>query len=385
MNLQSFRSFPRTAKIPIIRFISSMPSSTDAIRLISGRPRVLATADLSPEGIASLREISELKLLGWAAGEWFCDRKQLMNAIANAEVVIAGYERFDEELLAAAPRLRAILSVRSAPQANIDMAAATARGIAILHTVGRTDHGVAEFTVALALGLTRKLIPAAAWIRSRSSDFDAGEDFYRGTVWGRGASSPQLAFTGIELHGRTLGIVGFGAIGRVVAEKFSGFGMSVIAHDPYVDGAELKNLRVEPVSLDELLARAAIVTLHARLSTQTRGMIGADQLDRMGRGAYLINTGRAGLIDTGALLQALDREQIAGAALDVFDTEPPSARDPLVTHPRVIPTPHIAAWTEEMRVRHTRSIVQNLQRLLAGKPSNLSNPEVLAMAGRSVP
>ncbi|WP_258597697.1 NAD(P)-dependent oxidoreductase [Mesorhizobium sp. AR07] len=361
-----------------------MPSSADAIGLISGRPRVLATADLSPEGIAALREISELTLLGWAAGEWFCNRKALIDAIADAEVVIAGYERFDEELLAAAPQLRAILSVRSAPEANIDVAAATARGIAVLHTVGRTDHGVAEFTVALALGLARHLIPAGAWIRSRSPDFDAGEDFYRGTVWGRGAGSPQLAFTGIELHGRTLGIVGFGAIGRVVAEKFSGFGMRIIAHDPYVDSAELETLGVEPVSLDELLARSGIVTLHARLSTQTRGMIGADQLDRMGPGAYLINTGRAGLIDTAALMRALDREQIAGAALDVFDTEPPSARDPLVTHPRVLATPHIAAWTEEMRVRHTRSIVQNLQQLLAGKPGNLSNPGALTMAGRTV-
>ncbi|RWM28727.1 MAG: hypothetical protein EOR75_32910 [Mesorhizobium sp.] len=133
------------------------------------------------------------------------------------------------------------------------------------------------------------------------------------------------------------------------------------------------------------MARSAIVTLHARLSTQTRCMIGANELDRMGRGAYLINTGRAGLIDTGALLRALDREQIAGAALDVFDTEPPSAGDPLVTRPRLLATPHIAAWTEEMRVRHTRSIVQNLQRLLAGKPGNLSNPEVLTRAGRTVP
>ncbi|WP_292537198.1 NAD(P)-dependent oxidoreductase [Mesorhizobium sp.] len=345
----------------------------------------MATADLSPEGIAWLREISELKLLGWAAGEWFCDREQLIDAIADAEVVIAGYECFDEELLAAAPQLRAILSVRSAPQANIDVRAATARGIAVLHTVGRTDHGVAEFTVALALGLARHLIPAGAWIRSRSPDFDPGEDFYRGTVWGRGALSPQLAFTGIELRGRTLGIVGFGAIGRVVAEKFSGFGMSIIVHDPYVDSAELRMLGVEPVSLHELLSRSTVVTLHARLNTQTRGMIGEDELNRMRRGAYLINTGRAGLIDTDALLRALDREQIAGVALDVFDMEPPSVRDPLISHPRVLATPHIAAWTEEMRVRHTRSIVQNLQRLLAGKPGNLSNPEVLTMGGRTVP
>lgn len=361
-----------------------MRSSAAAIRLISGRPRVLATADLSPEGIASLRQISELELLGWAAGEWFCDRRPLLDAISNAEVVIAGYERFDEELMAAAPQLRAILSVRSAPQANIDVAAATARGIAVLHTVGRTDHGVAEFTVALALGLTRHLIPACAWIRSRSPDFDAGEDFYRGTVWGRGAGSPQLAFTGIELHGRTLGIVGFGAIGRVVAEKFSGFGMQVLVHDPYVDCTELKSLGVKPVSLDELLTRSAIVTLHARLSSQTRGMIGEKQLERMGRDAYLINTGRAGLVDTEALLRALDREKIAGAALDVFDTEPPSAMDPLVCHQRVLATPHLAAWTEEMRVRHTDEIVKNLRRLMSGKPENLSNPEVLAMAERTL-
>ncbi len=365
--------------------MSSMHSSTAAIKLVHRRPRVLATADLSPEGIACLREMSELKLVGWAAGDWFCDRKQLMDAIADAEVVLAGYECFDEELLAAAPHLRAILSVRSAPQANIDVAAATARGIAVFHTVGRTDHGVAEFTVALALALIRHLVPASAWIRSRSPNFDPGEDFYRGTVWGRGADSPQLAFTGIELHGRTLGIIGFGAIGRIVAEKFSGFGMRIVVHDPYVDSGELKTLGVEPVSLDELLARSAIVTLHARLSTQTRGMIGANELDRMGHGAYLINTGRAGLIDTDALLRALDRGQIAGAALDVFDTEPPSATDPLVAHQRVLATPHLAAWTEEMRVRHTRSIVQNLQRLLGGKAEHLSNPEVLTMAERTLP
>ncbi|MGX9182186.1 NAD(P)-dependent oxidoreductase [Mesorhizobium sp. BHbdii] len=362
-----------------------MPSSADLIRSISGRPRIVATADLSAEGIDSLREMSELRLLGWAAGEWFSDRNQLREEIADAEILIAGYERIDEAVLAAAPKLRVILSVRSAPEANVDVAAATARGIAVLHTVGRTDHGVAEFTVALALGLARHLIPASTWISSRPPEFDAGEAFHRDTVWGCGASSPQLAFTGIELHARTLGIIGFGAIGRVVAEKFSGFGMSIVAHDPFVDPDELRTLAVEPVTLDQLLARSAFVTLHARLSTHTRGMISAEKLDLMARDAYLINTGRAGLIDTPALLRALDREQIAGAALDVFDTEPPSPRDPLVAHPRVLATPHIAAWTEEMRVRHTRCIVQNLRDLLAGKPTNLSNPEVLMTTARAEP
>jgi D-3-phosphoglycerate dehydrogenase len=359
-----------------------MCSMTDLMALqqvLRSRPRIVATADLTPEGIEALERIGPVTCLGWAAGEWFVEPERLSAALADAQVLIAGYEQIDRQVLNVAPNLRIIASVRGAPAANIDIEAATERGIPVLHTVARTDHGVAEFTLALALALTRHLVPAAGWITGRPTDFDAGEEPYRSTVWGHAATSPQLAFTGYELHGRRLGIVGFGGIGRVVAQKFSGLGMQILVHDPFLAPDVIAAAGAVPVTLDELLPQSAIVTLHARLSASTRGMIGAHELRLMQPSSYLINTGRAGLIDPDALLAALDSGQIAGAALDVFDSEPPSANDRLAAHPKVLATPHLAAWTVEMQQRHTASIVGNLERLRdGGVQINITNPEVLS-------
>lgn len=346
--------------------------------LLRSRPRIVTTADLTPQGIQALEEIGPTTCLGWAAGEWFVEPDRLREAVRHAQVLIAGYEQIDRALLAAAPELRIIASVRGAPGANVDVAAATERGIVVLHTVARTDHGVAEFTLALALALTRHLVPAAGWITGRPADFDPGDEPYRGTVWGHAGTSPQLAFTGYELHGRSLGIVGFGSIGRVVAQKFAGLGMQILVHDPFLAPEVIEAAGAVPGTLETLLAQSAIVTLHARLSANTKGMIGARELRLMQPTSYLINTGRAGLIDPDALIDALDSDQIAGAALDVFDSEPPASNDRLAAHPKVLATPHLAAWTAEMQQRHTASIVGNLERLRDGSAGiNITNPEVL--------
>jgi len=348
-------------------------------QLLRSRPRIVSTADMTPEGVQAVERIGPTKRLGWAAGEWFVEPERLREAIADAQVLIAGYEQIDRQLLNAAPDLRIIASVRGAPGANIDVVTASERGIAVLHTVARTDHGVAEFTLALALALARQLVPAAGWITGRSASFDPGDEPYRGTVWGRAATSPQLAFTGYELHGRSLGIVGFGGIGRAVAQKFAGLGMRILVNDPFLPPAVIAAAGAVPVALDELLSQSAIVTLHARLSPGTRGMIGARELGLMQPSSYLINTGRAGLVDPGALLAALDRGGIAGAALDVFDNEPPAANDRLAAHPKVLATPHLAAWTVEMQQRHTASIVGSLERLRDGEAEiNITNPEVFS-------
>lgn len=357
-----------------------MPSLASLAGLLNSRPRIVTTADMSSEGLAALERIGPTRPLGWAAGEWFVEPPRLRAAVADAQVLVAGYEPIGAELIAAAPRLAVIASVRGAPGANVDVAAATAHGIAVLHTVGRTDHGVAEFTVAVALAMARRLVPATSWMTGRPAGFDPGPPAYRGTVWGNAQTSPQLAFTGFELNGRTLGIVGFGAIGRVVAQKFAGFGMRLLAHDPYVDPREMRNAGVEPAPLDQLLEQSTFVTLHARLGVSTRHLIGAPQFRLMPAGSYLINSGRAGLVDGDALLDALDSGQLSGAALDVFDTEPPDADDRLAAHPRVLATPHLAAWTIEMQQRHTASIIDSLERLRRGEPANLTNPEVLATA-----
>lgn len=346
-------------------------------QLLRSRPRIVATADLTPEGIAALEDIGPLQRLGWAAGEWFADRAALAAALADAELLVAGYESIDAELLAAAPRLRLIASVRSAPQANVDLAAATARGIAVLSTTGRTDHAVAEFTVAVALAMARHLVPATSWMTARPAGFDPGEPFYRGTVWGVGAAAPQLRFTGFELHRRTLGLVGFGAIGRMTAQKFAGFGMRILACDPHVPAAVIESHGAVPATFEALLAQADIVSLHARLTPETRGLIDAAALARMKPGALLINTGRAGLVDRAALLAALDTGHVAAAALDVFDAEPPAPDDALVAHPRALATPHVAAWTVELCRNHTNAILDNLRRIAAGEAgATIANPEV---------
>lgn len=347
--------------------------------VLRARPDLLITADFNETELARLRELGTVRLLGWAAGEWFASAGDLKRALESVDVLVAGYEPVTAELMDASPRLRLIASIRSEPRANVDVDAATGRGIPVLHTVGRTNHSVAEFTVAALLAMTRSIVPAVTWMRERPEGFELAEPFYRETVWGGPGHAPQLRFTGIELHGRTIGLVGLGSIGRAVVQKLSGFGMRVLAHDPYVSDSAIEDLGVEPVTLDALLARSDAISLHARLTPASRGLIGVDQLARMKPGAWLINTARSGLIDRTALIDALDSGRLRGAALDVFDREPPDPDDPLVRHPLVLPTPHIAAWTAEVTDHHSRSLVDELMRIAAGSaPVQIANPEVLS-------
>ena len=347
--------------------------------LLGRHPRLLVTADFSAEGVEALRALGPVRLLGWAAGAWFADAEELRAAAQAADVIVVGYEPVTADLLDAAPGVRLIASIRSDPRANVDVEAATARGIPVLHTVGRTDRGVAEFTLATMLALVRNLVPAVAWMRHRPTDFVPSAPFYRGTVWGEAGHAPQLRFAGIELAGRTLGLIGLGSIGRAVVRLASGFSMRLVAHDPYVSPAAVAGLGVELVSLRQMLAEADVVTLHARLTPSSRGLLGAAEFGLMKPGAYLVNTARAGLVDRVALLDALATGRLAGAALDVFDQEPPAPDDPLVDDPRVLPTPHLAAWTRELTEHHSRSLVDELARIAAGQaPRQVANPEVFA-------
>lgn len=354
-----------------------MTKLSDLAHLLRSQPTIVASADLSDGAKVALRELGSLRLIGWSDGLWFATREQLEAALESAEILLAGYEPISADLMDRAPRLRLIASIRAAPQANIDVTAATQRGIPVLHTVGRTDHAVAEFTVALILMMTRRMIPATAWMRNRPSDFQAGNPIYRDTVWGKAPHSPQINFTGIELAGRTLGIIGLGSIGRVVIQKMRGFDMKVLVTDPHIDASLIRAEGALPVSMEELLRSADIVSLHARLTPESRGLIGSKEFAMMKAGAYLVNTARAGLIDRTSLERALATEQLAGVALDVFDEEPPLPDDPLVVHPRVVATPHLAAWTLELTEHHSESLLAELKRIAAGgRPQQVVNPEV---------
>ena len=236
----------------------------------------------------------------------------------------------------------------------IDVAAATRHGIVIAYTPGVLDEAVADFTFALLFAIARRI--------------HVGHDNLRHGSW-RGD-------WGHDVFGKTLGILGCGRIGQAVARRAAGFGMKLIACDPAPSPAA-KALGATFVSLDELFATSDFVSLHAALTPETRGIVGAAQLRRMKKSAYLINAGRGALVDEAALVDALREGVIAGAALDTFVTEPLPADHALRTCPNLLLTPHIASFTRETGQRVSDIGAEALLDLMAGRrPQFVVNPEV---------
>lgn len=241
---------------------------------------------------------------------------------------------------------------------NIDVAAATARGVAVVHTPDAPTESTAEHAIALLLALAKRVREADAGLR------------------GRGWHSRQ-PLIGVEVAGKILGLVGLGRIGGRVAQVARALNMRVLVYDPYVSGGRAATLGVELVeSLADLLAKADFVSLHAPLTPETHALIDAEALAQMKPSAYLINCARGPVVDEAALVQALSSGAIAGAGLDVFAQEPTDA-NPLFDLPNVVVTPHIAAYTEDgVRRMGMGAVAQVLQVLEGRRPLNLVNPEI---------
>jgi D-3-phosphoglycerate dehydrogenase len=247
-------------------------------------------------------------------------------AVADADaLIVRSATRADAALIAAAPRLRVIARAGTGVD-NIDLDAASARGILVLNAPGANSVSVAEHALALMLALARSVAAADAAMK-------AGR-------W------EKKSLMGAELRGKTLGIVGLGRIGQEVASRASAFGMDVVAHDPFIAANVADDLGVELLSLDDLCARSDYITLHVPATAATRHLFDAARFARCRRGVRMINTARGELIDESALADAIESGQVGGAGLDVFEVEPP--RSPRLTgSPRVVATPHIAASTSE--------------------------------------
>jgi D-3-phosphoglycerate dehydrogenase / 2-oxoglutarate reductase len=252
--------------------------------------------------------------------------------------------------------LRAIASTRGDPN-NVDIAGATNAGIPVLHTPGRNADAVAEMAIALLFAATRHVLTADADVRT-------GQVFRDGTI-------PYQRFRAAEIAGRTAGLVGLGAVARALRWRLSGLGVNVIAHDPYNDEARH--------SLDELLAEADIVSLHAPVTDDTVGMIGAEQFAAMRDGVVFLNTARAQLHDIDALVDALRSGKVAAAGLDHFAGEWLPTDHPLAGMPNVVLTPHIGGATWNTEARQAQMVADGLEALLSGRtPTNIVNPEVLS-------
>lgn len=279
---------------------------------------------------------------------------------ADGELLAGLFVPVSSKLIDAMPGLR-IVGVSRAGVENVNVEAATKRGVAVFHVMGRNAHAVSDFAVGMMLAEARNIARAHHAIKTGQ---------WRKTF----ANSDTVP----ELGGRTVGLVGFGYIGSLVARKLSGFNVRVLAFDPYADETQLRAQGVEPASLETVMAESDFVSLHARLSEENCGMIGQRQLAAMKPTAVLINTARAGLIDEAALAAALAEGRIAGAALDVFSTEPIPADSPFLQLDNVTLTTHIAGTTADALGNSPGLLMADIAKLLDGEtPSFLVNPEVL--------
>ncbi len=324
---------------------------------MTSRPYVFATRELPGAPWELVRAVAELRV--WE-GEDAPPRGVLLAEAGRAEgLIVAFVDRVDAELLGAAPRLR-VVSTCSVGVDHVDLAAASARGIAVGHTPGVLTEATADLAFALLLAAARR-IPEA-------------DRFVRAERWLK-AWEPSLLL-GKELAGATLGVVGLGAIGEAVARRAQGFGMRVLGWTRSGRGAP----GVTAVGdLGELLAAADFVSVHVARTPQTLGLLGAREIASMKRGAILVNTARGGIVDEEAVCAALASGQLSAAAFDVFETEPLPASSPLLAAPNLVLAPHLGSATYATRARMSELCVKNLLAGLRGeKMPRCANTEQLA-------
>jgi D-3-phosphoglycerate dehydrogenase len=316
--------------------------------------KVFVADKLAPEGVAALKQYPELEI-DFSPG---LEVDAALAHIADADAVIVRSEtKIKGKLLEAAHKLR-VVGRAGIGVDNIDLEASTERGIVVLNTPDANATTTAELAIAHLFSLSRALPEADASVRS-------GE-------WARSR------FMGSEVTGKTLGIIGFGTIGRLVAERARGLRMRVLGFDPFVTPETFAQHGVEPMTLETLLPQADYVTLHCPMTEDTRNLLDATRLRTMKKGARLINCARGGLVDEAALLEVVSSGHLAGAALDVFDKEPPGA-SPLFGDKRIQFTPHLGASTQEAQTAVGVEIAHQIAAfLLQGEVRNAVNLKSIA-------
>ena len=324
--------------------------------------KALILAPFDQSVLARLRQSVEVIYECWmdthrllSAGE-FIDRIQEQ----DIEIVVVEADFIFREVFEKGEKLKLIAACRG-NVTQVDIDAATEHGVLVVNTPARNATAVAELTVGLMLALIRK-VPAAHQMVSTGKWVDP--------------TACYSSFRGTELTGKTIGIVGFGAIGQQVAKMLSAFETSILVYDPYINPEAMKKLGTLPQELDDLIKQSDIITLHCPVLTDTVGLMNAQRIALMKPTSYLVNTAGAAIVDQDAVVKCLKEGHIAGAAFDVYETWPVQPDNPLLKLDNVILTPHMGGATDETILRYSRMIAEDIERFIRGeRPKNLLNPQ----------
>jgi len=302
--------------------------------------KILLTDGLEENGQAILRECAEVANRGGISAD------ELLQIIGDYDaLIVRGRTKVTPAVLAAGARLK-VVGRAGVGVDNIDLQAAGEKKVTVVNSPIATTLAVAELTFGLMLAVVREIPRADAAMKNNQ--------------W------LKKELEGVELFGKTLGVIGYGRIGAEVAKRATAFGMQIVAYDPLISAETIRERGAEPVSLDDLFARADLITLHIPLTAETRGMLNQAAFEKMKKGVRIVCAARGGVIDETALLAALESGKVAAAGLDVFANEPPGLT-PLVNHPRVVATPHIGAQTVEAQQRAAADIASEVLAALEGR------------------
>ncbi len=335
--------------------------------------KIVFTAEYAGD-LSEFRALGELVVAGWATGAPKLTEQELVSLAHDADVIVTSYDDITAGVIQRCPALKVIACTRANP-VNIDTSVARANNIEVLYTPGRNADAAAELTLGLMLSLMRHIpqshsaLKQGKFTRQQSDEKQTQQGLRRDVVWDVSADSPYEVFKGGELRNKTLGLIGFGNIGRRVARIARAFGMEILVSDPFVAAEDIDEPGLHKTTLQQLFRQADIVSLHLSSGPDSDGLVNKSLLSTMKPGAMLINTSRAAVVNEDDFIDALRHGPLGGAALDVFHQEPLRSNHPFITElDNVIITPHIAGATRESIRKHTAMIAADLHRFVAGEP-----------------
>jgi D-3-phosphoglycerate dehydrogenase len=330
--------------------------------------KILLTAEFDKNSLKELEDLFEITYAGWFVEERVLTEDELVNLVKDKEVFITSYDNVTRKVIEAGNKLKLIACTRANP-VNIDIKAANERGVKVIYTPGRNSDTTAEFTIAMMLCIARKIpmmyqdLKNGKFLSDNKVESKTINGLKQDVTWALGGDSPYILYKGVQLHGKALGIIGYGNIGKKVGNIAKAFGMNLLIYDPYAQIPEIHEENERFCTLDYVLRNSDFITCHCSVTDSTRKLINKQAFDLMKDSAYFINISRGAIVDEEALIDALREKKISGAAVDVFESEPLDKNHPFISElDNIVVTAHIGGATWDVITNHSKMIVSDIKK-----------------------